>query len=64
MDTCSHLCDLVTEKTGSAILGFICKMGCDFLVLEEFVKLVNDADLDPIYYCEKIDLCPSKSNKF
>jgi len=54
----------VTEKTGSAILGFICTMGCDFLVLEEFVKLVNDADLDPIYYCEKINLCPSKSNKF
>lgn len=28
-------------------------MGCDFSGLEEFVKLVEEADLDPIYYCKK-----------
>ena len=59
VDTCGHLCDEVAKETGSGILGFICDMGCDFVGLEEFIKLVNEADLDPIYYCEKINLCPS-----
>ena len=63
MDTCGHLCDLVEAKTGSGILGFICTLGCDFLGLEEFVKIMDKADIDPIYYCETIKLCPSKSNK-
>ena len=27
---------------------------------EEFVKLIEKADLDPIYYCETMKLCPSK----
>ena len=60
VDTCGHLCDLVEEKTGSGILGFICTMGCDFLGLEEFVKLIEKADIDPIYYCEVMKICPSK----
>jgi hypothetical protein len=64
MDTCGHLCDIVGEKTGSGLLEFICTMGCDVLGLEEFVKLMQKADIDPIYYCETINLCPSKSNKF
>ena len=60
MDTCSDLCDLVQEKTQSDILGFIGTMGCSALGIVEFVKLVKQADLDPIYYCEVIQLCPSK----
>jgi hypothetical protein len=64
MDTCGHLCDLVTEKTGSGLLGFICTFGCDALGLDEFVKTMDKADIDPIYYCETIKLCPSKSVKF
>jgi hypothetical protein len=63
VDTCGHLCDLVIKETGSGLLGFICDMGCDFVGLEEFVKLINEADIDPIYYCEKINLCPSMSYK-
>jgi hypothetical protein len=59
IDSCGHLCDIVTEKTGSGLLGFICDMGCDFLGLEEFVKIMNKADIDPIYYCETMHLCPS-----
>ncbi|CAF3984870.1 unnamed protein product [Rotaria sordida] len=62
MDTCGHLCDLVIEKSGSELLGLICTMGCDFLGLEEFAKLVQSADIDPIYYCETIKLCPINDN--
>lgn len=60
VDTCGHLGNLVTKETGSGLLGFICTMGCDFVGLEEFAKLVTDADIDPIYYCERMNLCPSK----
>jgi hypothetical protein len=62
VDTCGHLCDLVVDKTGSGILGFICDFGCDILGIEEFVKLIEKADLDPIYYCEEIKTCPSTKN--
>jgi hypothetical protein len=64
LDTCGHLCDLVAQKTGSGLLGFICDIGCDFLGLEEFIKLVQKADLDPIYYCEKINLSNFESTGF
>lgn len=60
VDTCGHLCDLVVDKTGSELLGFVCTLGCDFLGLEEFAKIMQSADIDPIYYCETINLCPSK----
>lgn len=64
VDSCGELCDLVTEKTGSEILGFMCTIGCDVLGIKEFVKLVDDVDPDPIYYCENINLCPSKFISF
>ncbi|CAF0717260.1 unnamed protein product [Adineta steineri] len=62
LDTCGHLCDIVESKTGSGVLGFICNFGCDFLGLDEFIKLMNKADIDPIYYCEKMSLCPINDN--
>ena len=60
LDTCGDLCDIVADKTGSSILGFVCMFGCDVLGLEEFVKIMDKADIDPIYYCEVMKLCPSK----
>lgn len=60
VDSCGQLCDLVTEKTGSELLGFMCTIGCDVYGIKEFVKLIEDADPDPIFYCENINLCPSK----
>ena len=62
LNTCGDLCNLVTNETKSALLGFICDAGCIFLGLKEFVKLIQEADLDPIYYCERINLCPSRFN--
>lgn len=60
LDTCGNLCNLVVEKTGSELLGFVCNLGCDILGIEEFAKFMQSADIDPIYYCETIKLCPSK----
>jgi len=61
IDSCGQLCSLVADKTGSGLIGFICTMGCDFLGLEAFVNLIQEADIDPIYYCEKMNICPSKT---
>jgi hypothetical protein len=60
LDSCGQLCDLVADKTGSNFLGFVCMLGCDIFGIEEFIKLIENADIDPIYYCEEVKLCPSK----
>ncbi|CAF1464454.1 unnamed protein product [Rotaria magnacalcarata] len=62
MNTCGELCDLVAEKSGSSLLGFLCTFGCDILGIEEFVKIIDKADIDPIYYCERIKVCPINDN--
>jgi hypothetical protein len=35
-------------------------LGCDIFGIKEFIKLIESADIDPIYYCEEVKLCPSK----
>ena len=60
--TCGTLCQALADKTGSQILGTVCDLACDFLGIEEFLKVLNNADLDPIWYCEIAKFCPSKSN--
>ncbi|XP_041354573.1 countin-3-like [Gigantopelta aegis] len=55
--SCSKLCTMVEQKTGSQIIGVVCDIGCDFLGIDEFVKLIQKADLDPIYYCEIVKMC-------
>ena len=61
LNSCGELCSIVADKTGSQILGFACTIGCDALGLDEFIKLIEKADIDPIYYCEQVKLCPSKT---
>ncbi|MCI3311102.1 saposin domain-containing protein, partial [Escherichia coli] len=56
--TCGELCELLAEKTGSKALGAVCDILCDIAGIEEFIKLINKADLDPIYFCELIRQCP------
>ena len=60
LNTCGDLCNIVVDKTGSGFLGFLCDIGCDAFGIDEFIKAIEKADLDPIYYCEKGKLCPSE----
>ncbi|CAL1529115.1 unnamed protein product [Lymnaea stagnalis] len=56
--TCADICNLLQQKTGSEILGAVCNILCDIEGVNEFVKLVEKADLDPIYLCELLKTCP------
>ena len=58
--TCGTLCQALADKTGSQALGAVCDIVCDFLGIDEFIKLLDKADLDPIWYCEIAKLCPGK----
>lgn len=55
--SCGKLCNYVEEKTGSKFVGVACNLFCDYEGITEFVKLIEQADLDPIYYCELLKQC-------
>ncbi|CAF1523158.1 unnamed protein product, partial [Adineta steineri] len=55
---CCTLSSALAEKTGSQLLGTICDLACDVFGIEEFINLIEKADLDPIWYCEMAKMCP------
>lgn len=57
--SCQTLCTALAQKT-SEIVGVICTIVCDGLGIEEFIKMLENADIDPIYYCELAKFCPGK----
>lgn len=58
LGSCQTLCNALAQKTGSAAAGVVCNLVCDVVGIEEFIKMIENADLDPIYYCELCKLCP------
>ena len=58
--SCGDLCGALANKTGSTFAGDICEVVCDGLGIDEFIHEIIKVDLDPIWYCEIADLCPSK----
>eukprot|EP00731_Ephydatia_muelleri_P027939 Em0019g812a len=59
---CSDLCQLLEEKTGSQLADVVCNLLCDYVGIEEFIKIIQESDLDPIYYCELLHACPINDN--
>jgi len=55
--SCQAICQYVESKTGQ-ILGVVCDILCDVVGIDEFIKIIQKADLDPIYYCELLKSCP------
>ena len=52
---CSKLCSKLpkgAEQTGCSII-------CSIVGIQAFVKAIEKVDLDPIYLCEEIKLCPA-----
>jgi len=58
LGTCQTLCQALADKTGSAILGTVCDLICDIVGIDEFIHIIEKADLDPIWYCEMAKMCP------
>jgi hypothetical protein len=59
---CEDLCHLLEEKIPNELLNVVCNLLCDYVGIKEFIDLIEKADLDPIYYCELLDLCPVNDN--
>lgn len=51
--TCDDLCEKVPTD-----LQLICVVGCDIVGIKTFLKILSHRDIDPIWYCEAVDLCP------
>ncbi|XP_071080640.1 countin-3-like [Haliotis cracherodii] len=58
LDSCGVLCSIVEQKTGSQAIGAVCNILCDVVGIDDFVKFITKADLDPIYFCELTKMCP------
>ena len=61
IQSCDALCGALANKTGSEVIGDMCDVVCASLGVDEFVRLIIKEDLDPIWYCEIIDLCPGRN---
>ena len=55
--SCGELCSFIPEKYAQAF----CTIVCLGVGLDEFVHLLNTADLDPVYLCTETDACPKNS---
>lgn len=51
---CSKVCSAL--KGQGAVT--ICNIACDLVGIKEFVKILENSDLDPFYFCEELTLCP------
>jgi len=56
--SCEELCNFLPDKYEKAA----CDLICDYIGIEEFIKLVTDADPDPIWICEEGGICPHNTN--
>jgi len=55
---CSDLCSYLPTQLEAVVCNFV----CDIVGIEAFVDLVTDADPDPIWICEMVDICPINDN--
>ena len=51
---CTELCSLIPA---GQIVDLACSLLCDYIGVKEFIKAIENADPDPIYFCELIKTC-------
>lgn len=54
LGSCGALCGQLPNKVEATV----CNLLCDYVGITEFLKLVQDADPDPIWICEELHTCP------
>jgi len=59
---CADLCGILANKTNSQAAGIVCNLLCDVVGIKEFINIIEEADLDPIYYCELLKTCEINDN--
>jgi hypothetical protein len=52
--TCGKLCSELPHELEATV----CDLLCDYVGIDEFIKLVQDVDPDPIWLCQEIKVCP------
>jgi hypothetical protein len=52
--TCEELCSYIPNQYAQVF----CSLVCLGVGLDEFINLLNDSDLDPIYLCSELAACP------
>merc|ERR1711981_187964 len=55
---CSKLCSNLKTKAEVTV----CTLACAVVGIKEFVKAIEKADLDPIYLCDLLKICPIDDN--
>ena len=55
--SCGEICAYAEKVTGNKLVGVVCNVLCDAAGIDEFIKIIDKADLDPIYYCELAHAC-------
>jgi hypothetical protein len=58
LGSCGDLCSILAKTTDKPWLGAVCDILCDIAGIEEFINLIEKADIDPIWYCEMLKTCP------
>ncbi|XP_003383827.1 PREDICTED: countin-1-like [Amphimedon queenslandica] len=56
---CTDLCGMLP---GSNVEKEVCEVLCSVAGFYEFVQIIQEADLDPIYYCELLNQCEIKDD--
>lgn len=51
---CSKLCGYINGTAAKTA----CTLVCDVVGVKGFIKALNSTDIDPIYLCEKLTVCP------
>jgi hypothetical protein len=55
---CAEICGALPNQYEA----IVCDLICEYVGVEEFSNLIQDADPDPIWICMAIDLCPAPMN--
>lgn len=51
-------CGALCSKLPNSAEQTICSLLCDVVGVEAFIHLIDHVDLDPIWFCEEIKICP------
>ena len=60
--SCDDLYYAILKRNVSKAIADLCLAGCDAVGIDAFLKIIIAADIDPIYYCQLVKMCPSKKN--